>query len=65
MELLKIVIADDIEINKLYVTLWLEENKHTWYTGHCLSKNDNGTHKIEHLPETEKFRIFRYCGYEY
>lgn len=45
---------DDIEINKLYVTLWLEKNKHTWYTGHCLSKNDNGTHKIEHLYRKRK-----------
>ena len=35
--------GDDIpefELNKIYVTLWLEDELLTWYLGYCISKND-------------------------
>ena len=42
----------DTEINN--VILWLKQNKHTWYIGHCLLKNDNRTYKIKHLQIVRK-----------
>ena len=52
--------GDDIpeyEINKIYVTLWLEGKLPTWYLGHCISKNysyriealDDNSYRIEYL----------------
>ena len=39
----------EIEVNQIYVTLWIEENKHTWYIGHCIRNNNDGTYKIDYL----------------
>ena len=44
----------EIEVNQIYVTLWIERNKHTWYIGHCIGNNDGGTYKIEHLHRVNK-----------
>ena len=39
----------EIEVNQVYVTLWIEENKHTWCIGHCIRNNNDGTYKIDYL----------------
>ena len=44
----------EIEVNQIYVTLWIEKNKHTWYIGHCIGNNNDGTYKIEHLHRVNK-----------
>ena len=44
----------EIEVNQIYVTLWIEKNKHTWYTGHYIGNNNDGTFKIEHLHRVDK-----------
>lgn len=44
----------EIEINQIYVTLWIEKNKHTWYIGHCIANNNDGTFRIEHLHRVNK-----------
>ena len=33
----------EIKVNQIYVTLWIEKNEHTWYTGHCIGNNNDGT----------------------
>ena len=38
-----------IKVNQIYVTFWIEKNKHTWYIGHCIRNNNDGAYKIEHL----------------
>ena len=40
---------DEVVVNELYVTLWMEQNTPTWYLGHCILRNHDGTVKIEHL----------------
>ena len=44
----------EIEVNQIYVTLWIEKNKHTWYIGHCIGNNNDGTYKTEHLQSGNK-----------
>ena len=44
----------EVEGNQIYVTLWIEKNKYTWYIGHCIGNNNDGTYKIEHLHRVNK-----------
>ena len=44
----------EIEVNQIYVTLWIEKNKHTWYIEHCIRNNNDNTYKIEHLHRVNK-----------
>ena len=37
----------------MYFTFWIEQNTHTWYLGHCILRNPDGTVKIEHLHCTD------------
>ena len=30
---------DEVVVNELYVTLWMEQNAPTWYLGHCILRN--------------------------
>ena len=44
----------EFELNKIYVTLWLEDKLLTWYLGCCISKNDDNRYRIEHLEQVKK-----------
>ena len=49
--------GDDIpefELNKIYVTLWFENELPTWYLGYCISKNDDNSYRIEDLERVKK-----------
>ena len=50
MELLKIVLQK-LMLKPMQCTVChtMLENKHAWYIGRCVSKNDNRTYKTEHL----------------
>ena len=43
----------EIEVNQIYVTLWIEKNKHAWDRAFYGNSND-GTYKIEHLRRVNK-----------
>ena len=43
----------EIEVNQIYVTLWIEKNEHTGYI-ECIGNNSDGTYKIEHLHRVNK-----------
>ena len=49
--------GDDIsefELNKINVTLWLEDELPTWHLGYCISKNDGNSYRIEHRERVKK-----------
>ena len=47
------ILHAEIEVNQIYVTLWIEKNEHTGYI-ECLGNNSDGTSKIEHLHRVNK-----------
>ena len=44
----------ETEVNQVYVTLWIEKNKHTWYIGPRIGNNNDSAYKIEHLHRVTK-----------
>ena len=46
--------TSEFELNKIYVTLWLEDELLTWYLGYCISKNDGNIYRIEHREQVKK-----------
>ena len=45
----------EIEVNQIYVTICIEKKpKNTWYIGHCIGNNNEGTFKIEQLHRVNK-----------
>ena len=43
---------DEVVVDELFVTLWMDQNTSTWYLGYCIVRDPDGTVKIEHLHRT-------------
>ena len=55
--------GDDVpefKLNKIYVTLWLDNKLPTWCLGYCISKNDDNSYRKEHLEWVKKWSNFKW-----